>query len=67
MESSNDLDGTPVDPHVRAAMLKVFRALNDLNPARQFGVERNGIALLLAYCIAAVQQEDPLLAPQPGQ
>ena len=56
-------DGTPVDPHVRESILDVFRPLNQVDSHRQFGVEHNGVALLLAYCIEGIQQHDPPLVP----
>jgi hypothetical protein len=65
LESPNDLDGSPVDPNTRGAMLKVFRPLNKVDAGRQFGVEYNGIALLLAYCIEGLQQQEPLLLGPP--
>ena len=58
LESQHGLDGTPLDPGVREAMLKVFRSLNDFNALRHFGVEHNGVALLLAYCIEGIQQQE---------
>ena len=62
--SHDDIEGSPVDPDVRDAILTVFRTLNKADPLRQFGVERNGIALLLAYCIEGIQQQEPLVRPQ---
>lgn len=56
LESQHGLDGTPLDPGVREVMLEAFRSLNDLNARRHFGVEHNGVALLLAYCIEGIQQ-----------
>jgi hypothetical protein len=60
LESQPDLDGTPLDPQVRADILEVFRPLNDLDSLRHFGVEHNGVALLLAYCVEGIQQQEPL-------
>ncbi|MFN2505900.1 MAG: hypothetical protein ABR540_17015 [Acidimicrobiales bacterium] len=65
LESPYDLDGTPVDPHIRQAMLETFRPLNRFDAGRQFGVEHNGAALLLAYCIEGIQQLGALTGPHP--
>jgi hypothetical protein len=67
LESPHDLDGTPLDPQVRAEMLEVFRPLNDLDSVGHFGVEHNGVALLLAYCVEGIQQQERLSPRPPGQ
>ena len=59
LKDPQELDGTPVDPHVRRDMLRVFRSLNDVDALEGFGVDRNGISLLLAYCLEGIQQQDP--------
>jgi hypothetical protein len=64
LESPHDLDGTPVSPEVRSAILSVFRPLNTVDFRQRFGVEHNGIALLLAYCIEGIQQQEPLVGPR---
>jgi hypothetical protein len=61
LESPHDLDGTPVDPNLRNELLTVFRPLNMCDSRLQFGVEHNGAALLLAYCIDGIQQQEPEL------
>ncbi len=67
LKDPQDLDGTPVDPDVRSAMLKVFRPLNEVDSLDCFGVEYNGLALLLAYCVEGIQQQEPLaLGPREG-
>ena len=66
LESQPDVDGTPLDPQVRAEMLEVFRPLNHVDPLRHFGVEHNGVALLLAYCVEGIQQQEPLSPGPPG-
>ena len=66
LESQDDVEGTPLDPHVRAEMLEVFRPLNDVDSLRHFGVEHNGIALLLAYCVEGIQQQEPFSPRSPG-
>ena len=60
LKDPQDLDGTPVDPEVRRAMVKVFRSVNRVNSFDCFGVEQNGIALLLAYCLEGIQQQEPV-------
>jgi hypothetical protein len=65
LESQHDIDGTPLDLQLRAEMLEVFRPLNHLDSLRHFGVEHNGVALLLAYCIEGIQQQEPL-SPGPS-
>jgi hypothetical protein len=65
LRGAEDLDGTPVDPDVRGAILKVFRPLNEVDSRHEFGVEHNGIALLLAYCLEGIQQQEPLIV-RPG-
>jgi hypothetical protein len=59
LEGAGELDGTPLDPDVRRAMLEVFQPLNDVDARRSFGVEHNGVALLLAYCLEGIQQSEP--------
>ena len=61
-----DFDGTPVDPDVRSGILSVFRPLNEVDARQSFGVEHNGIALLLAYCLEGIQQQEPFVRPQEG-
>lgn len=61
VKDPHDLDGTPVDPHVREALVDVFRSLNDVDAFDSFGVEHNGIALLLAYCLEGIQRQEPSL------
>lgn len=61
LKDPQDLDGTPVDPRVRQAMGDIFRSLNDVDSFACFGVENNGIALLLAYCLEGIQQQEPVL------
>lgn len=58
LKDPQDLDGTPVDPHVRREMTDVFRSVNDVDAFKSFGVEHNGIALLLAYCLEGIQQQE---------
>ena len=60
LKREEDLDGTPVDPVVRNAMLNVFRPLNAVDSRDCFGIEQNGIALLLAYCLEGIQQQEPV-------
>ena len=60
LKDPQELDGTPVDPRVRQAMVKVFRSLNDVDSFDCFGVEHNGVALLLAYCLEGIQQQEPV-------
>jgi hypothetical protein len=66
LERYRELDGTPVDPELRDAILKIFRPLNRVDARRRFGVEHNGLALLLAYCLEGIQQQEPpvLLPPR---
>ena len=67
VKDPQELDGTPVDPEVRDSMLNVFRSLNGVDSFDCFGVEQNGIALLLAYCVEGIQQQDPVpSSPQNG-
>jgi hypothetical protein len=43
----------------RRAVLRVFSALADnVDEKRKFGLTRNGLALLLAYCIEVMQSPD---------
>jgi hypothetical protein len=63
LETPYDVDATPVDPHIRDAMLETFRPLNKFDASLQFGVEHNGAALLLAYCIEGIQQHAPAIRP----
>jgi hypothetical protein len=67
LESTNDLDGTPLDPVIRGAMLDVFRPLNHVDARTNYGVEHNGVALVLAYCIEGIQQEGRLLSGPPSR
>lgn len=42
----------------RTAVIETFRGIaNAVDARRKFGVERNGLALLVAYCIQALQQD----------
>ena len=63
LKGAQILDGTPVDAHVRRDMLQVFRPLNRVDPGDCFGVEQNGIALLLAYCLEGIQQAETVVTP----
>lgn len=53
-----DISGyTPAD---RDVVVELFQGLaNAVDSRRSFGVEHNGICLLLAYCIEGIQQLNP--------
>jgi hypothetical protein len=44
-------------PDDRSAVLELFQGLNDaVDARRKFGVEEDGLCLLIAYCTEGVQQ-----------
>jgi hypothetical protein len=52
-----DLDLSLYRPEDEAVVLELFESLsNAVNSRRKFGVEQNGLALLLAYCLEGLQQ-----------
>lgn len=58
-EFGGDIDLSLYSPEDEQVMLDVFRDLaNAVDARRKFGVEHNGIALLAAYCLEAIQRLD---------
>jgi len=53
----NDIDLSLYRPDDEATVLGLFESVaNAANSRRKFGVERNGLALLVAYCFEGLQQ-----------
>jgi len=53
----NDIDLSLYRPDDEATVLDLFESVaNAANSRRKFGVERNGLALLVAYCFEGLQQ-----------
>lgn len=53
----DDIDLSLHGPDDQAAVLDLFESLaNAVDSRRKFGVERNGLALLVAYCFEGLQQ-----------
>jgi hypothetical protein len=61
LESHRDVDAPRCIPASRSEILAVFRSCDRIDAGRRFRVERNGIALLLAYCLEAIQQRERIL------
>jgi len=57
-EKEPEIDQSLYQDEDRAAMLKFFQRLGSAGDARRkYGVEENGLCLLLAYCFEGVQHE----------
>jgi hypothetical protein len=53
----NDIDLSMFDKGKRDALTDEWQRIdNAIDPRRKFGVERNGLALLLAFCLEGIQQ-----------
>jgi hypothetical protein len=53
------LDLSPYDAGERRTILKVFEAMSDnIDEDRKLGVQHNGLAMCLAYCIEAIQSPE---------
>jgi hypothetical protein len=53
----DDLDLSLYRPDDEAVVLELFGSLsNAVNSRRKFGVEQNGLALVVAYCLEGLQQ-----------
>jgi hypothetical protein len=53
----DELDLSLYRPDDEAEVLGLFESLsNAMNSRRKFGVEQNGLALLVAYCLEGLQQ-----------
>lgn len=58
-DDPHNLDLSPYDPGERRTVLKVFEAMSgDLDQARGMGIQHNGLAMCLAYCIENMQHPD---------
>jgi hypothetical protein len=56
-EFGDGVDLSLYTPEDLAAVLEVFQGLsNAVNSRRKFGVEHNGLSLLVAYCFEGIQQ-----------
>lgn len=56
-EFGHNIDLSVYTPEELAAILELFQDLSDaVNSRRKFGVEHNGLALLVAYCFEGIQQ-----------
>lgn len=54
------VDLSLMGPSDRAIVIEAFQGYaNTIDAQRKFGVQRNGLALLLAYCIEGIQQQLP--------
>lgn len=52
-----DADISLLSPDARANILKFFQALSEtVDHRRKFGIEHNGLMLLLAYAVEGIQQ-----------
>jgi hypothetical protein len=52
----DEADVTLLSPDRQSSVLEKFRELTGINARRKFGIERNGLVLLLGYATEAVQQ-----------
>jgi len=53
----DDADVTMLSAERRAAVLETFRELTGIDARRKFGIEHNGLMLVLAYASEAIQRE----------